>query len=300
MRVGRYELVDKLAEGGVAELFRARDGNGQVVVVKRLREEATGDADFVERFLGEIDLCRRFFHPNLVRAIDFGNDKGREFAVFEYVSGCNLEQLLTPARTQGVPVPIGVASFLIDQLLLGLSYAHDARSATGEPLGIVHRDVTPANVFLGVNGVVKLGDFGAALIPGLDDRMPNPLTMGKLGYLSPEQCMGEPVDQRSDLFSVGVIAAEIFGNMRLFSARPGEQTESVMYRIVEGRRPDLHALREEVPEGLSALVEKALARKPKDRFQTADAMRSSLSLFSDTTQTPLAFAAFLTGQLVRE
>ena len=294
MRIGRYEIVGKLAEGGVAELFRAKDQEGRIFVLKRLGEKAMEDADFVERFLGEVDLGRRFFHDNLVRAIDFGNDQGRDFAVFEYVAGPNFEQVLTAARREQTPLPVGVALYVVDQLLAGLAYAHAACSATGEALGIVHRDVSPANVFVGQNGDVKLGDFGAALIPGLDDRAANPLTMGKLGYLSPEQCFGEPVDQRSDLFAVGVIAAEALGNVRAFSARPGESTEAVMYRIVEGRRPDLCALNTAVPEGLAALVDKALARRARDRFGSAEAMRSALSLFA-TSET--SSAAKLVGHL---
>jgi serine/threonine-protein kinase len=281
MKIGRFEVIDKLAEGGAADIFRARDphADGRVVVLKRLTAAAAEDIDFVEHFISEIDLCRRFDHPNLVRALDLGEEDGRYFSVLEYVHGVTLENLLLRARDRRQPIPIAVALFVVDQLLAGLGYAHSARSATGEPLGVVHRDVTPSNVFLGMDGSVKLGDFGAALVPGLDDRMPSRITMGKLAYLSPEQCLGDPVDQRSDLFSAAVIFAEALSNTRLFAARPNEQTESVMYRIVEGRRPDVHMLREEVPEGLAALVTKALARKAKDRFSSAASMRGAFAMF---------------------
>lgn len=283
MKIGRFEVIDKLAEGGVADIFRARDPNagGKVVVLKRLTAVAAQDIDFVERFISEIDLCRRFNHPNLVRALDLGEEDGRYFSVLEYVHGLNFETVMHRSRERQQPLSISLALHIIDQTLAGLSYAHTSLSATGEPLGVVHRDVTPGNVFLGFDGTVKLGDFGAALVPGLDDRMPTALTMGKLGYLSPEQCLGDPVDQRSDLFSVAVMFTEALTNTRLFAPRPGESAESVMYRIAEGRRPDAHLIRNEVPEGLSALVAKGLSRKVKDRFPSAAAMRGSFAMFAE-------------------
>ena len=296
MKIGRFEVIDKLAEGGVADIFRVRDPNAgnRVVVLKRLTAAAAEDIDFVERFISEIDLCRRFNHPNLVRALDLGEQDGRYFSVLEYVHGLNFETAMNRARERQQPLPISLSLFIIDQTLAGLGYAHSALSATGEPLGVVHRDVTPGNVFLGFDGSVKLGDFGAALVPGLDDRMPSAITMGKLGYLSPEQCLGEPVDQRSDLFSTAVMFAEALTNLRVFAARPGEASESVMYRIAEGRRPDVHLLRQEVPEGLSALVAKALARKAKDRFPNAAAMRGAFAMFAQAgSKGPLELTAVL-------
>lgn len=286
MRVGPYRIIDRLGAGGAADVYRARDTRvpgSPVVVVKQLNQRAGRDPDFVERFLSEIDLCRHFDHPNVIRTLDVGSDEGRYFAVFELVDGSDLETMSTRAKQRPGGLPLELGLFIIDEALKGLGYAHEAKTATGEVLGLVHRDVSPQNLFIAFDGHVLLGDFGVALLPGLDDKIATPLTMGKLGYLSPEQCFGEPVDRRTDLFAMAIVLGEVVTGQRLFAALPGEDNEAVMRRIGEGPRPNFRRMQPSLPRELEHLLLKGLAHRPEDRFQTAAEFRSALQPFLDET-----------------
>ncbi len=282
MRIGPYEVIDRLGVGGTAVVYRARDTrreNAPEVVLKQLHEETASDPDFVDRFLAEIDLCRRFDHPNVVSTLDVGMADGRYYCVLHYVDGQNFEAILERARGLDIVFPIPFVLYVIDEALKGLGYAHAAKSATGEALGLVHRDVSPHNLFLSYDGRVLLGDFGVALLPGLDDTARQRLTMGKLGYLSPEQCFGEPVDQRSDLFSMTVILAEALCGRRIFVREGDENDRDVMRRIGEGTRPDFRALNSALPEGLCAVLRHGLSHLPAKRYATAEEFRQALAPF---------------------
>ena len=286
VKVGPYRIIDRLGAGGAADVYRARDTRvplAPMVVVKQLNERAANDPDFVERFLSEIDLCRGFDHPNVIRTLDVGNDHGRYFAVFELIDGSDLESLITKVKQRQGKVPFELALFIIDEALKGLAYAHEAKTATGEVLGLVHRDVSPQNLFVAYDGHVLLGDFGVALLPGLDDRIATPLTMGKLGYLSPEQCFGEPVDRRTDLFAMTIVLAEVVSGQRLFAALPGEDNEAVMRRIGEGPRPNFRQWQPSLPAKFEHLLNKGLAHRPHERFQTCAEFRAALAPYLDTT-----------------
>jgi serine/threonine protein kinase len=297
MKIGHYDIIDKLGEGGTAIVYRARDSRdprGPVVVLKQLTGEAAGDPDFLDRFMAEIDLCRRFDHANVIRTLDFGTSDGSYFVVLYYVDGQNFDAVLTRARKREIRFPLPFVLFIIDEALKGLSYAHAAKSATGEPLGLVHRDVSPHNFFLAYDGRILLGDFGVALLPGLDDTALQRLTMGKLGYLSPEQCFGEPVDQRSDIFSMTVVMAEALIGKRLFAPEGQESDHDVMRRIGEGARPDFRSLNPEIPPGIAWVLNTGLAHAPPKRFATAQAMRAAIAPFlQPEVGNPLAIAAML-------
>jgi eukaryotic-like serine/threonine-protein kinase len=297
MRIGPYEVIDKLGVGGTAIVYRARDTrrtNPPVVVVKQLTETAAADPDFVDRFLAEIDLCRRFDHPNVISTLDVGMSDGRYYCVLYYVDGQNLESVLGRARDYGILFPAPFVLFTIDEALKGLSYAHDARSATGGALGLVHRDISPHNLFISYDGRVFLGDFGVALLPGLDDSVLPRLTMGKLGYLSPEQCFGEPVDRRSDVFAMTVCLAEALTGQRVFVAHDGESDQDVMRRIGEGPRPNFAALNPGLPHELVVALNTGLAHLPEKRFESSEAMRAALAPFLEPDiGNPLAIAAIL-------
>jgi serine/threonine-protein kinase len=244
--------------------------------------------------MAEIDLCRRFDHPNVVRTLDFGTADNSYFVVLYYVDGQNLDALLSRARKRDIRFPIPFALYVIDEALKGLGYAHAAKSATGEPLGLVHRDVSPHNLFVAYDGRTLLGDFGVALLPGLDDMALQRLTMGKLGYLSPEQCFGEPVDQRSDLFSMTIVLAEALTGRRLFAPEGKETDRDVMRRIGEGARPDFRKLNPDIPPGIAWVLNTGLAHAPSKRFANANAMRAAIAPFlQPEVGNPLAIAAML-------
>lgn len=300
VKVGPYRIIDKLGAGGAADVYRARDTRvpgSPMVVVKQLNERAANDPDFVERFLSEIDLCRGFDHPNVIRTLDVGSDHGRYFAVFELIDGRDLESIVSHAAERKMDLPLQLGLFIIEQALLGLGYAHDARTKTGEVLGLVHRDVSPQNIFVAYDGHVLLGDFGVALLPGLDDRIPTPLTMGKLGYLSPEQCFGEPVDRRTDVFAMTIVLAEVLLRQRLFAAGPGEDNESVMRRIGEGPRPNFRKLRADLPANLEHVLQKGLAHHPRDRYQDATELRAAITPYLDPSSANLSALALFMHEL---
>ncbi|MCC6809473.1 MAG: serine/threonine protein kinase [Deltaproteobacteria bacterium] len=297
MRIGHYDIIDKLGEGGTAIVYRARDSRdprAPVVVLKQLTEAAASDPDFVDRFMAEIDLCRRFDHPNVIKTLDFGSTENSYFVALYYVDGQNLDAVLSRARKKEIRFPIPFVLFIIDEALKGLGYAHTAKSATGEALGLVHRDVSPHNLFIAYDGRTLLGDFGVALLPGLDDTALQRLTMGKLGYLSPEQCFGEPVDQRSDLFSMTIVMAEALTGRRLFAPQGQESDQDVMRRIGEGARPDFRALNPDIPPGIAWVLNTGLAHAAHKRFANAQAMRAAIAPFlQPEVGNPLAIAAML-------
>jgi serine/threonine-protein kinase len=244
--------------------------------------------------MAEIDLCRRFDHPNVIRTLDFGTAASSYFVVLYYVDGQNFDAVLQRARKREIRFPIPFVLFIIDEALKGLGYAHAATSATGEPLGLVHRDISPHNLFLAYDGRTLLGDFGVALLPGLDDTALQRLTMGKLGYLSPEQVFGEPVDQRSDLFAMTVVLAEALIGKRLFAPVAEETDQEVMRRIGEGARPDFRALNPDIPPGISWVLQTGLQHDPKKRFASAQAMRNAIAPFlQPEVGNQLAIAAML-------
>lgn len=304
MRIGPYEVVDKLGIGGTAIVYRARDTRkveAPVVVVKQLTEEAAADPDFVDRFLAEIDLCRRFDHPNVISTLDVGMSDGRYYCVLYFVDGQNFEAVLNRAREYDIVFPVPFTMYVIDEALKGLSYAHKAKSATGGALGLVHRDISPHNLFLSYDGRVFLGDFGVALLPGLDDSALQRLTMGKLGYLSPEQCFGEPVDQRSDLFSMTIVLAEALTGQRVFIATQGESDQEVMRRIGEGPRPDFQTLNPSLPDAACTMLRRGLSHLATKRFSNAEDMREAIAQFlQPDIGNQLAIAALLRLLFKRE
>jgi serine/threonine-protein kinase len=293
--VGRYAIFDRIAAGGMAAVHVARlageGGFARTVAVKRLHPQFALDPEFVAMFLDEARLAARIRHPNVVAAVDIVNGDGELFLVMEYVEGESLSTLLRIARETGRPVPTDLAAGILAQALQGLHAAHEAKSDLGEPLDIVHRDVSPQNVLVGTDGVVRVLDFGVAKALGKLHTTREGQLKGKLGYLAPEQVMGHPVTRRSDVFAAGVVLWEALAGQRLFSA---ESEGNVLRRIMDGvvESPSLHA--EGIPPSVEAVVMRALAREPAERFDTAQAMAEALE-----SATPLATTRAI-GQWLRE
>ncbi|MEW5855370.1 MAG: serine/threonine-protein kinase [Myxococcota bacterium] len=280
LRVGDYEIVDRVGVGGVAEVYRAvRRKAGQaptVVILKRMRKETAADPFFSERFLAEADVVQMLRHPNVVGGLEVGNHGGVPHVVLDYVDGRDLAALISASCAAGSGLDLSTAIFVVTELLRGLHYVHTLKSPGGRDLRIVHRDVTPDNVLIGYDGTVALTDFGIALLDGIEAPPDEPRVAGKLAYLAPEQAAGAPLDHRADVFAAGCILYELTVGVSPFSPDPGESEEQVMERVREARFLRPSKMAPDYPRELEKVVLKALEKKPRSRFQDADDLRVEL------------------------
>ena len=268
--LGPYLLGDRLGLGGMAEVYVAQRagprGFAKRFAVKRILPELAQDARFVAMFCDEARICAALCHPNIVQVVDFGEANGELFMAMEFVDGVSLARLLRSVSARRERFPRAIALHIAHEVLRGLAFAHDAQDEHGRPLGIVHRDVSPGNVLIGRAGEVKLGDFGIVRSEFVDRRTYPGELKGKVGYMSPEQVMGTEVDPRSDLFTVGIILAEMLLARPLFS---GQNEFEILTSIYEANLSVLSRHAEELPPVVLATLRKALARDPAERFQNA-------------------------------
>jgi serine/threonine protein kinase len=278
--LGKYEIVRKIATGGMAEIYLARvrgdAGFEKLVVLKRILPSIANDTTFVQMFLDEARLAATLHHPNIADVYDVGEDDGDLFFAMEYIHGQDLRLLRLRARERGELVSLPVALAVIHGAALALGYAHDKTGTDGNVLGLVHRDVSASNVMVSYDGAIKLLDFGIARARGNAHKTQTGILKGKVPYMSPEQCRGVPLDRRSDLFSLGVVLYEVTVGRRPFR---GEGDYETMDQIVNHAPPRPSSVIEGYPRELEAIVMKMLARKPAQRYQTAGAMIADLEPF---------------------
>ncbi len=276
-QIGKYELLEKISEGGMGELYRARavgpGGFERVVALKRIRRASDRDQSFIEMFVEEAKVASLLSHQNLVHLYDFGSEGEVHYLAMEMVEGRDLARVLARGRQTRTPFPIGAAVRVAHQTLLGLDYLHRLRHK-GEALQLVHRDVSPQNIMLSFDGAVKLTDFGIARMKREERLTHVGGVKGKLGYLSPEQIADLPIDSRSDLFSLGIVLWECLTGARLF---PGSADVDVIRQVLEKPLRPPSAYNAEVPEDLDQVVMHALARDRDRRFGSAVEMAQSLS-----------------------
>jgi hypothetical protein len=278
-RVGKYRLLELLATGGMGEVFVAQpdDGGAETqVVVKRILRHLAADTDFLQMFLNEARIAAMLAHPNVVRILELGVDDGTYFMAMEYVRGCSVRALLHKVAARGEHVPAAVAAAICNQVLAGLHYAHTYRDSKRQVSGVIHRDVSPDNVLVGFNGVVKVADFGIAKALRPDDVTTRTrMLKGKLAYMAPEQLEGQPVDPRADIYSMGVVLYELMTGRRPFEA----PTDALLvHRLLSGDRPrPPRELNPAISSELEAVMLRALARHPEDRFSSAQAMAEALA-----------------------
>jgi len=278
--LGRFEIVRHLAMGGMAEVLLGRgadlSGNLQYVVIKRIRPEQRTDPQFVQMFLDEAKIASLLEHPNVVRVVDIA-DRNDCFFAMEYVHGEDLRRVLGEVYRRRDQLPIALITNLVAGAAAGLHHAHERTAPDGTPLGIVHRDVSPANILVGYDGVVKVTDFGIAKAALRTVETRSGTLKGKVSYMSPEQVTGKPVDRRSDVFALGIVLYEVATARRLFK---GDNDYLTMNAIVQGLIPRPSDLRPDLPRILEDIIMTALAGSPKDRFQSCEEMRAELESFT--------------------
>jgi serine/threonine protein kinase len=272
---GPYELLERIAAGGMAEVYVARRqgprGFNKTVAVKRILPQLAQDPEFVAMFVDEARVAATLSHPNIVQVFDFGEQQGELYMAMEYVRGTNAARLIRRAAARGEVIPLDVCLHVVLSVLRGLEYAHTAVDDVGEPLHLVHRDVSPGNVLVDDSGAVKLTDFGIARAANFEHRTAVGHLKGKVGYMSPEQVLGQEVDARSDLFTLGIVLAEMLTLRPVFVA-PTEL--EILTRI---RDADVRTLDEgSLPPDVHAILRRALARLADDRYPSAQAFAEDL------------------------
>ncbi|MBN1207707.1 MAG: protein kinase, partial [Myxococcaceae bacterium] len=273
-QIGKYIVQKKLAEGGMAEIYLATsqgaEGFEKEVVIKRVRSFMASDPGFVDMFIAEARLASRLNHANVVQIFDFAKHEDTYYLAMEYVRGCTLWDLRKKCKELMEPMPPVLVAHIGAEVARGLHYAHRLK-VNGEPLFLVHRDVTPHNVLISFDGAVKLTDFGIAKA---GNKLTSPgMLKGKFAYMSPEQSRGENVDARTDVFALGIVLWEMLTGGRLFE---GDSELGVLRAVQQSVIPHPARLNPDVPEELGAVVMKALERDPEARHQTAGELERAL------------------------
>jgi serine/threonine protein kinase len=281
-QLGRYEIVRHLANGGMAQVLLAKatgiEGFSRHVVVKRIHQTRTSDPVFVKMFLDEARLAARLHHHNIVQVHDIGQEGGEYFFAMEYIHGEDLRSLLMEVSRRRAQVPLEHVVSIVTAVAAALHYAHELRGPDRKPLGLVHRDVSPGNILVGFDGNVKVVDFGIAKAAALrDTNTTGGMLKGKVAYMAPEQCAGEPSDRRSDVYALGVVLFELVTVRRLFKSTNDYLTMSA---IVAGEVPFPSKYRPGVPPALEDIIFKALSVAPDRRYTSADELRRALDQFA--------------------
>ena len=288
----------------MAEIYLARmagsDGFSKLVVVKRLLADLAKDKEYIQMFLDEARINARLNHSNIVQVLELGEVDGQYFIAMEYVSGLSIAQIGKLATQRLGEVPQNIACGILLQACAGLHHAHETKLSDSDELGIIHRDVSPQNLLLTYEGFVKVVDFGIAKAEGRETRTQAGMVKGKFSYMSPEQCTGQKIDRRTDIFALGVILFELCTSRRLFKrATPIETYEAIQ----KGDIPDPCSVSPAVPRQVADVILKALARNKDERYPTAEAMQEALELAmrrSGLKGRPLDLSRFLENNFKAE
>ena len=269
-RVGRYALFDEIASGGMATVHLGRllgsAGFARTVAIKRLHPTFAKEPDFVSMFTDEARLAARIRHPNVAATLDVVSEDDELFLVMEYIHGESLARLLRTLGPTGQSVPVPIAIAIMAGALHGLHAAHEATTERGDPLGVVHRDVSPQNVMVGIDGVARVLDFGVAKAVGRLQTTRDGELKGKTAYMAPEQVRGRPVDRRVDVYAASVVLWELLTSLRLFVA---DSAAEVIGQVLEARVEPPSHYQSAVPPEIDSIVLRGLSRDPARRFATA-------------------------------
>jgi serine/threonine protein kinase len=278
---GKYILLEKLATGGMAEVFLGRGtgagGIGKFFAIKRILPQYADSPEFIEMFKDEAKIAINLNHSNIVSIHEFGVEKGQFFLVMDYVEGRNLRQILNKMKKSSMQFSIDQIVYVIKEVGAGLDHAHRCiDGSTGKPLNITHRDMSPQNIMVSFEGETKIVDFGIAKAESQIESTRAGTLKGKFGYMSPEQAEGQPVDLRTDIFSLGIVLWELLAGDRLFVANNEINT---LRKIRDCQIPSLRKINPNIHSELERIVQKALARDRNLRYQTGAALQRDLNRF---------------------
>ena len=274
---GKYQLFASLGRGGMADVFlsvaRGQMGFNKLAVIKRLRQALAEERAFRDMFLDEARLAARLNHPNIVHTYEAGEQGGVYFIAMEYLEGQSLNKVLKEALRRKEVIEPEVAVRIVADALAGLGYAHELRDYDGRPLCVIHRDVSPHNIFVTYDGHTKLVDFGIAKAALSSTETEVGVLKGKVAYMSPEQAMGQRIDARSDLFAMGIVLWELIAQQRLMT---GESAANTLHKLMNEPIPRLSHVLPGIDANLDMLVARALEKDPQHRWQSASEMRGAL------------------------
>ncbi|MBI5543107.1 MAG: serine/threonine protein kinase [Deltaproteobacteria bacterium] len=279
--VGSYAVLHQIARGGMAEIFLARatglEGFEKLVVVKKMLPELAANSEMVKMFLDEARIAGMLHHPNVVQIYDVGQMAGQYFFAMEFLHGADVSRILKAVRNREQELPLEHALNIAIGVCAGLHYAHEKLSLDGKPLNIIHRDISPQNVFVTFDGGVKVVDFGIAKASHRASATRVGTFKGKVRYMSPEQCSGQALDRRSDIFTVAILLWEMTTGMRLWR---GPSDFEVMKAVVEQDAPRPSTVKPGYPPELEEMVMKGLRRDVQGRYPTAEALQLDLEAFA--------------------
>jgi TonB family protein len=288
-RFGQYEILERIASGGMAELSKAKrtgvEGFQKIVAIKKILPHLADDEEFITMFADEAKLAAQLNHPNIIHIYDLGKiQAGGYFIAMEYVDGRDLRTILRAGRALDLPLPVPLAVYIASKVASALDYAHRRRDAEGHELNIVHRDVSPQNILISYEGDIKLCDFGIAKAARKASQTQSGALKGKLQYMSPEQAWGRTIDRRSDLFSLGIVLHEMLTGQHLFQ---GDTDIAILEKVRSADVAPPSRSNPDVPENLDAIVGKALAKDPDERYANAsDLLRDLESVLYSYTPAP--------------
>jgi serine/threonine-protein kinase len=285
---GRYKIVRKIADGGMAEIFLAtqlgREGFQKPVILKRIHSTIYADPQFRNMFIDEAHISMGLSHSNIVQILDLGVSAGRYFLVMEVVDGWDLGRVIFRAAQAGTALPRDLGLHITGETCRALAYAHGKTDPEGQLLGIVHRDVSPQNILVSEQGEVKLTDFGIAKAMGKREQTGTGVVKGKIAFMSPEQALGKAVDARSDLFAVGVVLYQLMTGVRPFEGPTDLET---LLRVQRGDFKPPHVVAPDLPPHVCAIISRAMQLDPDMRYQSAEEMLTDIEQVLRTVFRPV-------------
>jgi TonB family protein len=277
VKFGQYVLTEKIATGGMAEVWKARmrgvEGFQKIVAIKKILPHLSDNQDFIEMFVDEAKLAAQLNHNNIIHIYDLGKIQSSYYIAMEYIDGYDLKAILRKGEERGNPMTVELALFIASKLASALDYAHRKKDFEEKEMGLVHRDVSPQNVLISQEGDIKLCDFGIAKAASKASHTQAGALKGKLQYMSPEQAWGRSIDRRSDIFALATVLFEMLTNRKLFT---GDNELSILEQVREARVQPPSLYNDEVTPDIDKIVIKALQKDPANRYQTAGEMARDL------------------------
>jgi len=275
-KFGKYLLLERIAVGGMAQLYRAKitgaEGFERLIAIKMIHPHLSEDKDLVNAFIDEAKLAALLNHQNIVQIYDFGLMENSYFIAMEYLLGKDLRYIVHKSQKEGMPLTLEYALYITSRICSGLDYAHHLTDSKGEPLHIIHRDISPQNILITYEGEVKIVDFGIAKAASLNTATPDGIIKGKASYMSPEQASGQKIDFRSDIFSTGIILYELVTQKRMFTG----DTWSILAKAREGKFEPPEAVMGGLPPKVYEILRKALAKEVDHRYPSCGEMLAEI------------------------